>query len=45
MSPDREPSGDITRLMIDGVGIDRALRRAVRAALRDHKRAGNPICE
>lgn len=31
------------RLLFDGDRIDSALRAAVRAAVQDHKRAGNPI--
>ena len=35
----------IRDLFVDGSEIDRALRRAVRRALVEHKRAGNPIVE
>ena len=34
----------IEKAFRDGAPIDEALRRAVRRALLEHKRAGNPIC-
>lgn len=40
---ERRQLKDISQLFEDGVEIDRALRRAVRDALRDHKAAGNPV--
>jgi hypothetical protein len=40
----RSKDKDIDRLFADGRLIDRAMKRAVRAAILDHKRAGNPIC-
>ena len=47
---DARPVGEQRRKTIDeifaeGVEIDRALRRGVRLALLEHKRAGNPIAE
>ena len=39
------PTKSIEDLFVDGSEIDRALRRAVRKALVEHKRAGNPIAE
>jgi hypothetical protein len=39
--PDDAP--DIERIFAEGVEVDRAFDRAVREALRQHKRAGNPI--
>ena len=36
---------DIEALFADGTEIDRALKEAVRLALLEHKRAGNPIAE
>jgi hypothetical protein len=38
---DKKP--DIDRIFEEGVEVDRAFDRAVREALRMHKRAGNPI--
>lgn len=35
----------MTELFEDDELIDRALGDAVEEALRDHKRAGNPVCE
>ncbi len=34
---------DITRIFEEGVEVDRAFDRAIREALRQHKRAGNPV--
>jgi hypothetical protein len=34
---------DIERIFDEGVEIDRAFDRAIREALRQHKRAGNPV--
>jgi len=31
-------------LFDEGTQIDQALKEAVQEALRDHKRAGNPVC-
>ena len=39
----RSVSPDIDRIFEDGTAVDRAFDRAVRDALRMHKRAGNPI--
>lgn len=36
---------DIDKIFEDGKLIDRALKKAVRNAVRRHKRAGNPISE
>jgi hypothetical protein len=36
---------NIAKLLADDRVITRALRKGVRAALRSHKQAGNPICE
>jgi hypothetical protein len=38
-----KPQRDIEELMLDDALIDGALAEAVRDALRQHKRAGNPI--
>ncbi len=38
-----EPKPDIDRIFEEGTLVDRAFDRAVRDALRMHKRAGNPI--
>lgn len=35
---------DIGRIFADGRLVDKAMQSAVRAAILDHKRAGNPIC-
>jgi hypothetical protein len=35
----------IARAFAEGAPIDRAIEKAVREALRQHKRAGNPIAE
>ena len=35
----------ITKMFLKGDRIDKALAEAVREALRQHKRAGNPIAE
>lgn len=42
---DSRSGPDISRLFEEVTPIERALRRAVREALRQHKRAGNPIAE
>lgn len=34
----------ISELLADGMAMERALQKAVRIALLEHKRAGNPIC-
>ena len=34
---------DIEAIFADGTEIDRALKKAVRLAVLEHKRAGNPI--
>lgn len=34
---------DIEQIMVDGKAIDAAVNAAIRDALLDHKRAGNPI--
>ena len=36
---------DITRIFGEGTLIDKAVREGVREALRQHKRAGNPVAE
>jgi hypothetical protein len=41
----RSKSDRIDRAFATGTPIDRALEEAVREALRQHKRAGNPIAE
>jgi hypothetical protein len=38
-------TGDIRRIFAEGTAIDQALGRAVRDALRRHKRAGHPVAE
>ena len=38
-----EPAPDLDAILADTGRIEAALRSAVRGALRDHKRAGNPI--
>jgi hypothetical protein len=38
-----EPARDLDAILADTSRIEAALRSAVRGALRDHKRAGNPI--
>jgi hypothetical protein len=38
-----ETKPDIERIFDEGVEIDRAFDRAVSEALRQHKRAGNPV--
>ena len=38
-----ESAPDITRIFEEGVEVDRAFRRAIRQALLEHKRAGNPV--
>jgi hypothetical protein len=38
-----EPLTDLDAILADTGRIQAALRSAVRGALRDHKRAGNPI--
>ena len=38
-----EPLTDLDAILADTGRIEAALRSAVRGALRDHKRAGNPI--
>lgn len=38
------PMNRIEKAFRDGTPIDKALGRAVRRALLEHKRAGNPIC-
>jgi hypothetical protein len=39
----RVPAPDLDAILADTARIEAALRSAVRGALRDHKRAGNPI--
>jgi hypothetical protein len=36
---------DISLLLEDSSLIEAAFRKAVREALKQHKRAGNPVCE
>jgi len=43
MAMDNTSGPDISKLFEDGVEIDRAIRRGVREALLQHKRAGNPV--
>jgi hypothetical protein len=38
-----KPAPDLDAILADTARIEAALRSAVRGALRDHKRAGNPI--
>ena len=40
-----EHNRDIGEIFADDEVIDRALTEAVKDALRQHKRAGNPVCE
>lgn len=40
---EREDTKDIEELFRDGEAIDRALREAVKDALREHKKLGHPI--
>ena len=42
---DSQPRPDISALFQDGREMDRAMRRAVREALRHHKRMGNPVAD
>lgn len=39
----QHPLADLDTILDDTARIEAALQRAVRDALRDHKRAGNPI--
>ena len=39
------PCGHIDALFADGIEIERALKKAARLAVLEHKRAGNPIAE
>lgn len=41
----KEAFDPIDRAFAEGASIDRALEAAVREALRQHKRAGNPVVE
>lgn len=41
----RKEAKSITELLQDDALVTRALRAGVRNALRQHKRAGNPVCE
>jgi hypothetical protein len=36
---------DIGTILADGRAVDKAIRNAVRAALLQHQRAGNPVAE
>jgi hypothetical protein len=46
MTVDTPPSGDsVNERVRDLRLVERALARAVRAALLRHKQAGNPVCE
>ena len=36
---------NITRIFVEGTLIDKALSKAVRDALRQHKQAGNPVVD
>lgn len=40
---DADETPDIDRIFEEGVEVDRAFDRAIREALRQHKRAGNPV--
>ena len=40
---DRPVRADLDRILADPMLIEAALRRAVRAALERHRRAGNPV--
>jgi len=39
----RPPIADLEAILDDTARIEAALQRAVQSALRDHKRAGNPV--
>jgi hypothetical protein len=46
MMADRPPSGDSVNARVRDLRlVEKALARAVRAALLRHKQAGNPVCE